>query len=48
MATHSATAHDNQPVVTLADIETAHDRIRDQIVHTPTLISRMKKCGGPA
>ncbi len=45
MATNPATppkdqTADNHPLVTLADVVTAHGRIRDQIVHTPTLLSR--------
>ena len=40
MATNPATPSDNHLPVTLADVEAAHDRIRDQIVRTPTLLSR--------
>lgn len=40
MATSPAAQADATPSVTLADVETAYGRIRDQIVHTPTLPSR--------
>ena len=40
MATNPATPSDNQPAVTLADVEAAYARILDNVVHTPTLISR--------
>jgi threonine dehydratase len=39
MAAHPLSAASDLPV-TIADVHAAHDRIRDQIVHTPTLISR--------
>lgn len=40
MATNLANPADDARGVTLADVEAAHDRIRDQIVRTPTLISK--------
>jgi threonine dehydratase len=39
MATQAAPAPDTLPV-TLADVEAAHARVADQIVRTPTLVSR--------
>ena len=39
MATNPASPPEPLPV-SLADVEAAHGRIRDQVVHTPTLLSR--------